>query len=121
MYSLLLLLHHFGEDGILELLHLQPPTSTVQVVVGHIYFRCKSKMYSLLLLLHHFGEDGILELLHLQPPTSTVLSTVNLLENFGAQRANHVYSTAFSSPRSLALSAKLLSTARQLSARQLSF
>ena len=30
MYSLLLLLHHFGEDGILELLHLQPPTSTVQ-------------------------------------------------------------------------------------------
>ena len=46
---------------------------------------------------------------------STVLSTVNLLENFGAQRANHVETAAFSSPRSLALSA------RQLSARQLSF
>ena len=56
-----LILHHLEkmdlmeQHGILELLHLQPPTSTVQVVVGHIYFRCKSKMYSLLLLLHHFG------------------------------------------------------------------
>ena len=30
---------------------------------------------------------------------STVLSTVNLLENFGAQRAIQVQTAAFSSPR----------------------
>ena len=46
-------MHHFGEDGILELLHFGEDGFYLFVVVGHIYFRCKSKMYSLLLLLHH--------------------------------------------------------------------
>ena len=52
---------------------LQPPTSTVQFQLKYILVGARVRC--------------------------TVLSTVNLLENFGAQRANHVYSTAFSSPR----------------------
>ena len=75
-------------------------------------------MYSLLLLLHHFGA----RVTSIAAVRIVLLysATLSSLENFGAQRANHVYSTAFSSPRSLALSAKLLSTARQLSAKLLS-
>ena len=73
----------------------------------HQLLKCKVEILSLKVLKLQFTckikEHKDFILLALSTAGSTVLSTVKAtlssLENFGAQRANHVYSTAFSSPR----------------------
>ena len=84
MYSLLLLLHHFGEDGILELLHLQHTKINYNLFVG-------STVQS--------SWPTRLGLLYSSTVLSTVKATLSSLENFGAQRAIQVQTAAFSSPR----------------------